>query len=371
MTAGELDESALKSTVAFTGRLACMTRAEAFEVVRQRGGTPSQAVTKHTRLLIVGELGWPLLDDGRPSNKLGRATSYGIPVLSERRFLEWIGKAVPDNVHKTYTGDQLAALAKLPHERILELAQFGLLDERAGRFSFRDLASARQISKLLADGVRLSGIIRSVSEIRRWLPDVGLSNVRLRPGPSNSLEVEQPGGRTDKHGQFVLAIHESEQGPDDLFPRAQAAQEVGDIVESERLYRILMKTDPTDASAPFNLANLLRLCGRNIEAEAAFRAATRVDPTFAEAWYNLGDLLDDQSRSEAAIGCLRKALQVAPDYANAMFNLALMLQRKSHYAEAADYWRLYLSRDCQSDWATRARRSLKFCEMQGYLIASG
>ena len=60
MTPIELDGSALKSPVAFTGRLACMTRAEAFAVVRQRGGTPSQAVTKRTKLLIVGELGWPL-----------------------------------------------------------------------------------------------------------------------------------------------------------------------------------------------------------------------------------------------------------------------------------------------------------------------
>src|SRR6476659_783309 len=70
MTPAELDSSALKSSVAFTGRLACMTRAEAFEVVRQHGGTPSQAVTKRTKLLIVSEFGWPLLDDGRPSNKL-------------------------------------------------------------------------------------------------------------------------------------------------------------------------------------------------------------------------------------------------------------------------------------------------------------
>ena len=70
MTPVELDDSALKSSVAFTGRLACMSRAEAFEVVRQRGGTPSPAVTKRTQVLIVGELGWPLLDDGRPSNKL-------------------------------------------------------------------------------------------------------------------------------------------------------------------------------------------------------------------------------------------------------------------------------------------------------------
>jgi BRCT domain type II-containing protein len=72
MTPPELDSSALKSSVAFTGRLACMTRAEAFEVVRQHGGTPSQTVTKRTKLLVVGELGWPLFDDGRPSKMPSR-----------------------------------------------------------------------------------------------------------------------------------------------------------------------------------------------------------------------------------------------------------------------------------------------------------
>jgi NAD-dependent DNA ligase len=111
MTPVELDSSALNRCVAFTGRLACMTRAEAFEVVRQRGGTPSSAVTKDTNLLIVGELGWPLLDDGRPSNKLSRANAYGVPVASERRFLEWIGKVVPDSAHKTYSAEQIATFA--------------------------------------------------------------------------------------------------------------------------------------------------------------------------------------------------------------------------------------------------------------------
>ena len=115
---------------------------------------------------------------------------------------------------------------------------------------------------------------------------------------------------------------------------------------------------------------MLRAHARNAAAEAAFRSATRTDPTFAEAWYNLGDLLDDQGRIEAAIECLRKALQAAPDYADAMFNLALLLQRKNQYLEAADYWRRYLADDSRSDWATRARRSLKFCEMQSHLSAS-
>jgi hypothetical protein len=40
-------------------------------------------VTKRTQVLIVGELGWPLLDNGRPSNKLSRATVLGIPIVSE------------------------------------------------------------------------------------------------------------------------------------------------------------------------------------------------------------------------------------------------------------------------------------------------
>jgi tetratricopeptide (TPR) repeat protein len=199
---------------------------------------------------------------------------------------------------------------------------------------------------------------------------VGLSNVRLRPGPGNALEVEQPGGRTDKHGQFLFAVEGSQQSPDDLFAQAQSAEQSGDIVEAERLYRLLIESDPADASAPFNLGNMLRAKGRNVEAEAAFRLATRTDPTFAQAWYNLGDLLDDQGRTDSAIECLRKALQTAPDYADAMFNLALLLQRTNHYAEARDYWRRYLANDSHSDWAIRARRSLKFCEMQSHLSAS-
>jgi tetratricopeptide (TPR) repeat protein len=364
MASIELDNSALKSSVAFTGRLACMSRAEAFEVIRQRGGTPSPEVTKRTKVLIVGELGWPLLDDGRPSNKLSRATEYGIPIVSERRFLEWIGEVVPDDVQKTYSAEQLAALSKMSIGMIRELAQLSLLDERNGRFGFRDLASARQIAKLLNDGVRLSEIISAVSEIRKWLPDAGLASVRLYAGALNDVQVEQSGGRTDKHGQFVLAVDDARDDPDELFDRAHAAERMGDIAEAERLYRLLMKADPTDASAPFNLGNMLRAAARTVEAEAALRAATRANPALPEAWYNLADLLDDQGRSEGAIECLRKALSVAPGYIDAMFNLALLLQRRGACFEAASYWRRYLASDHVSEWAVRARRSLKFCEIQ-------
>src|SRR5215471_4788594 len=277
MTSVELDGSVLKSSVAFTGRLACMSRAEAFDVVRQRGGTPSPAVTKRTQVLIVGGLGWPLLDDGRPSNKLSRATALGIPIVSERRFLEWVGKPASDNDQKTYSPEQIAALSKMSRGMVQELAQLSLLDERDGRFGFRDLASARQIAKLLNDGIRLSEIIRAVSEIRKWLPDASLAAVRLHAGALSDVQVEQSGGRTDKYGQFVFAVDDARDDPDALFDGAHAAEQTGDIAEAERLYRLLMKSDPTDASASFNLGNMLRAAARTVEAEAALRAATRAN----------------------------------------------------------------------------------------------
>jgi tetratricopeptide (TPR) repeat protein len=232
-----------------------------------------------------------------------------------------------------------------------------------GRFGFRDLASARQISKLLNDGVLLSEIIRAISEVSKWLPDAGLSGVRLEAGARRDIQVEHRGGRTDKYGQFVLAVDEASEDPDELFDRAVAAEHTGNIIEAEKLYRLLMKSDPTDGSAAFNLGNMLRGASRTIEAEAALRTATRANPSFAEAWYNLADLLDDQGRPDAAIDCLRKAIAVAPDFLDAVFNLALLLQRRGVYGEAADCWRRYLGSDNTSVWARRARRSLKFCEI--------
>jgi tetratricopeptide (TPR) repeat protein len=295
---------------------------------------------------------------------------YGIPVVSERRFLEWTGKAATDTLNRVYSVGQITLLSKLSHGTVQELTRFGLLNPRGGLFGFRDLASARQISKLFAHGIAFSEIIRSVKAVRAWLPDADLSNLRLHPAAHHAIEIEQPEGRADKRGQFVLPVSPLDTEADALFDRAQSAEDAGDFAESERLYRVLMKCDPTDAAPPFNLGNMLRANGRKVEAEAAFRAATRADPAFAEAWYNLSDLLDEQGRSEVAIDCLRSAVRAAPNYADAIFNLALLLQRSNQHSQAAEYWRRYLLSDGQSEWAARARRSLKFCEMQVHLSAS-
>jgi len=341
-----------------------MKRAEAFRLVRQRGGTPREGVTKKTDVLIVGEFGWPLVDDGRPSNSLAQARAYGIPVASERQFLQWLGRAAPEEQAKTYTAEQIAALSKVPSEILDQLAIFGLIEPKGGRYGFRDLAAARQIAGLLASGVALSVITKSLHEIRKWLPEARLPNLRLFPESSDRILIEQLKGRTDKTGQFVLPVEGRDDDPDAIFSAAQAAEEEGDGAGAERLYRRLIKVDPADAAARFNLANLLRASGRAVEAEAVYRDAVKAEPEFAAAWYNLADLLDDGGRAVEAITALEAAIKADPDYADAIFNLALLLQKREAHAEAAAQWKRYLKLDAESPWSSRARRALKFCEIK-------
>jgi tetratricopeptide (TPR) repeat protein len=344
-----------------------MTRDAAFAVVRERGGTPRRGVTRGTGVLIVGELGWPLLDDGRPSNSLSQAKSYGVPIASERQFLEWIGKAEPADQKNAYSAEQVSSLARVPEELVEQLGALGLLQPRDGLYGFRDLGAARQIAGLLGRGVTLSAITRSLTEIRKWLPNAQLSNVRLIPESSDRILVEQTQGRTDKSGQFELPVSRTADDAAALFEEAESAEEAKDTAAAERLYRRLAKLDRTDPIAPFRLANLLSAAGRSTEAEAAYRQALERDRDLAEAWYNLAGLLDDKGRVVEATACLQKALEADPNYADAMFNLALLLQRRERYRDALTWWKRYIELDSTSSWATRAKRAVKYCEI---LIAS-
>jgi tetratricopeptide (TPR) repeat protein len=245
-----------------------------------------------------------------------------------------------------------------------EFAMFGLLEPEEGLFGFRDLAASRQIASLLAAGVRLSTVTGSLAAIRTWLPDAGLANLRLYPEKSGGLLVETGGGRIDKKGQFVLPIEPQGRDAEAVFEEALAAEEEEDWERAERLYRLVIKLDPEDAAAPFNLANIFRVRSKPIEAETLYKGAVARDPAFAEAWYNLGGLFEDQRRIPEAIQCLECAIKADPSYADAVFNLALLLQRQERLKEAVAQWQRYLDIDRSTDWAARARRALKYCEIQ-------
>src|SRR5262245_40720947 len=352
--ASEPSTSPIRGSVAFAGRLASMTRDEAFALVRAKGGTPRRGLPRKTTILGVGGRGWPPLREGTPSESLSLANPCGVAIASERQFLEWAGRAVPDEQARTYSASQIASLSGLPPEVVEQLTALGLLDGRDGRHGFHDLSAARQLAELLQSGVALPTIARSLHEIRKWLPDAALSNLRLYPDASDAILVEQLKGRTDKTGQFVLPVGGAQEDADALFEQAQSAEEAKDIDTAQRLYRRVMRMDPRDPAAAFNLGNLLRSLGQKVEAEAAYRAATKADAGFAEAWYNLADILDDQGQCDKAAICLARALDADPNYADALFNLGLLHLRDERLAEAATCWRRYLAPDQDSAWADGA-----------------
>src|SRR5262249_47408545 len=161
-------------------------------------------------------------------------------------------------------------------------------------------------------------------DIRKWLPEAGLSNLKLFPASADAVLVEQLRGRTDKTGQFILPVDgvaaHSEDQPDVLFEQAQAAEEASDSETAQRLYRRVMRIDADGPAPAFIRGNLLRPDGKKPEAEAAYRAAVAADPRFAEAWYNLADLLEEQGRIDTAIDHLQRAVTADPDFADATFN---------------------------------------------------
>src|SRR5208283_1956264 len=99
--------------------------------------------------------------------------------------------------------------------------------------------------QLLGAGIVLSLITRSLADIRKWLPDARLSNLRLFPESSDKILVKQLLGRTDSKGQFVLPVAKRDDADaDEVFVHALRAEEAGDLSVAESLYQRVMKLDP-------------------------------------------------------------------------------------------------------------------------------
>ena len=75
-------ELAGKSFV-LTGTLNTMTRDEAGEKIKMRGGKTSSSVSKNTSYVLAG---------ANPGSKLDKAEKLGVIILNEDEFLEMIGE---------------------------------------------------------------------------------------------------------------------------------------------------------------------------------------------------------------------------------------------------------------------------------------
>ncbi len=367
-----------------------MSRREAEELVTTCGGRLTASVNRATTLVVIGMNGWPLLRDGRLSNKLQKAESLQkgpgrrrLRVCSEDEFLEGVGRRRPQaEIEKPLDASQVSALLGVTPGTLRRWELHGLVRSNAGRYDFRDLVSLQTIAALVSQGASPSTINQSVRSLARVLPgtDRPLAQLKLL-AHQDSLVAEVNGSLMSPGGQLLMRF-EPDREDDDVAeapptlalslapmgsrgPSAEqwfdigcTLEDEGELAEAERAYREALARVPTFAEAHFNLANVLRATNRSEAAEERYRVALEHDATMAEAWFSLADVLDESDRTDEAIDCLRAALRCDPQYADGHYNLAVCCEKVGWVDEAREHWREYVRLDPTTEWAAFARSRL-------------
>ena len=377
------DETSLAGQrIAFTGRLASMPRAAAFDIVVRQGGTVSRTVSRCTDLLVVGGEGWPFAKDGRLTAKLRRArtlarTGYGIEVLPEEAFLRLAGVASASKVLALHPLHRVAELTGVPRSRLEAWIRAGLLlpaSESHGvpLFDYDGVAAARSLVSLLGSGTSLRRLVRSLRTLAEWLPGANeqanlLSQLSFEEG--RLLLRTRDGRPIEATGQLQLPLGDeaadspivrlAEHEPaDSLFAQAVDREREGDLTSAVELYRRVLLAEGPDPDVAFNLGNALMALGDLEAAAERFRQAAEADPSLADAWHNLGNVLLETGRCAEAVTAYRNAVAVDPKYADAHYGLAGALEECSRFDEARVHWRAYVDLEPAGECAEYARRRL-------------
>ena len=353
-------------TVTIIGRLASLPNRTAAAEIRRQGGTVRRALSPLTTLAVVGREAAAQLADGRLQAKLARADEIGARCVGETALLRALGLlAEPAPVGGALRLDELPGKVGLDPNAIRLLLLFDVLQPCQGMLGFRDLVAAREVARLLRDGLGIAEIIRGAAAVgaaRGASGDHPLARLKLVCDERGHLARRIDDRFAELDGQMRLPLPDpGNPSADELFEAAEDAEQAGDLAAAEELYRRCTRLDRGDPIAPFNLANVLREQGRLGEAKSFLQLATAVDPTFADAWYNLALLVDAEGEKALARAYLERASAADPDYADPLYNLAQLHFEAGELAEASRLWRRYLILDPDSEWSRRARHGLALC----------
>jgi tetratricopeptide (TPR) repeat protein len=334
--------------VAFTGKLASMTRAEAVQLIQAQDGEFVPAVSRRTSLLVVGLEGWPLQKNGRLTRKLlqaRRLQHYGYPivVLSEEEMLSQVGlQARTEGIHQLYTAAQLCQVLHIPGERLRAWMNSGFIQpaETANGvcyFDFQQVTCAKTLCDLAQAGVSTKRLRQSLEQLHKWMPrlDNPLSQLAVIERDGEMLVRLKDGQLAEPTGQLHFDFEESkpsisvEMEPakrtgDEWFDLARTHEANGCLPEAAQAYREALLASGPHPDVCFNLANVLYALGQKEQAAERYYQALELDNHFAEAWNNLGNALAELGRTEGAMRAFQHALKENPEMSSARQNLAAM-----------------------------------------------
>jgi tetratricopeptide (TPR) repeat protein len=385
--------------VAFTGTLASMTHAQAAARVEEHGGSAAEHVSRQTTMLVVGEEGWPLEDDGSPSVKLQqverwRRDGVDIRIINESDWLLLLGLTERrDEIRRLSTPAMLSQLLDVSVHVIRGWERAGLIRPvkkvyRLPYFDFQEVTSARRLSQLLEAGVAR----REIEDSLRHLPSVQRGDAR----PLEQLELLARNAHVvvrDRHGLVSpttrqrLFDYEPEiedvakpqtddlEGPPpsirielarpaekftsrDWFAQGCRLSDEGELRHAAEAFRLCLMTDPHNPEVHFHLAECLYRLDSPRAALERYYTAVENDHDYLEAWTQIGCLHRELGELESALDAFEIALDVHGDYPDAHFHKAETLFELGRIADAVPHWERYLHFDSRGPWAEMARQRL-------------
>lgn len=392
--------------IAFTGTLASMTHAQAAALAEEHGGTAAEHVSRHTTMLVIGEEGWPLEDDGRPSVKLQQVEKLcrdgvDIRIVNESDWLLLLGLAEHrEEIRRLYTPAMLTQLLDVSVHVIRGWERAGLIRPmkkvfRLPYFDFQEVTSARRLSQLLEAGVTR----KEIEESLRHLPSVARGDQR----PLEQLDILARDAHVvvrDAHGiklpttgqrlfDFELAGDIPQPPPDDdgeetstapasisidsarpqelwtsgdWFTQGCRLYDEGRLSDAAEAFRLSLMTDPHDPEKHFHLAECLYRMDNAPGALERYYVAVELDRNYLEAWTQIGCLHRELGELDSALTAFEIALDVHADYPDAHFHKAETLSDLGRPDEALPHWRRYLVYDSRGPWADMARQRLREAE---------
>lgn len=342
------------------GALAAFPRRLAVREVARQGGELQHGVTRRTTDVVLGRTLLGKLDEAQLEARINAALASGRPVLSENGFLRALG--LLDRVD----GAEMTRQSLVEQSRIAPMAfdflsLFDAFESDSEPYAFRDLILARKYAGLLAGGATWSAIARSV---RRSGAVASLSAMSLHADGKDAIYARLGADFAELDGQRLLPLERTSDAElEDMFGRAEEAEEGGRFTEAATLYARCLAADPNDSVAAFNRANSLRAAGHSQEAMQTYLRAIKLDPKFVEAWFNLAGLSAAEGKVHTARRHLKKAVALDPSYADAIFNLANLEYEAGELAEARRWWSLYLKLDGTSEWARTAAKGIQYVDL--------
>ena len=118
-----------------------------------------------------------------------------------------------------------------------------------------------------------------------------------------------------------------------LLDKAMAEHLAGKLPQAEQDYTQLIRSDPQNKYAYYNLGLIFQTEHRAADAENQYRLVLTIDTKYEPALYNLALLRTAANDPESATDLYRRAIAVSPKDANARFNLGLLLLKNGKTLE--------------------------------------